>query len=210
MPSQTASVASVATSSTAQSILDAALVSFGTRGYEVTSLDALAASLGIRKQTILYWYPSKEALLAAVVDRSAGELTEAFEVALARAGAGWSRIEAVVRSVFGLAARRPELLGLVREVGRLGSPAAGRLKDGIEPLVSRASDFLSLEMAEGALRRHDVRFFLLSAYSMVIGVATEVEVLRALGMEPSVRGLVERRRALLQFLHGALAPVARA
>ena len=69
-------------------ILDAALASFGTRGYEATSLDALAAELGIRKQTILYWFPSKEALLDAVIDRSAIELSSALEASLATAGAG--------------------------------------------------------------------------------------------------------------------------
>ena len=51
-------------------ILVAAMAEFGTRGYEATSLDDLARVLGIRKQTILYWYPSKEALLEAVVDRT--------------------------------------------------------------------------------------------------------------------------------------------
>ena len=59
-------------SGTADRILDAALVSFGTRGYEATSLDALAGALEIRKQTILYWFPSKEALLEALIARSAG------------------------------------------------------------------------------------------------------------------------------------------
>ena len=48
---------------TADRILDAALASFGSRGYEATSLDALAETLGVRKQSILYWFPSKEALL---------------------------------------------------------------------------------------------------------------------------------------------------
>ena len=57
---------------TADRILDAALASFGSRGYEATSLDALAESLGVRKQSILYWFPSKEALLEALIDRSAG------------------------------------------------------------------------------------------------------------------------------------------
>jgi len=52
-------------------ILDAAMVEFGTRGYEATSLDDLAGRLGIRKQTILYWYSSKDVLLEAVVDRCA-------------------------------------------------------------------------------------------------------------------------------------------
>lgn len=193
-------------SGTAERILDAALRSFGTRGYEATSLDQLAAGLGIRKQTILYWFSSKEALLDAVVDRSAEELSAAFEEALHQAGTGWDRVDAIVRSVFRLAARRPELLGLVREVGRLGPPAAGRLTTGMSPLLDRATEFLTAEMAAGRFRSHDARFFLLSAYSVVIGVATEVEVLRALGMEPSLRSLVLRRNELLLFLRSALQP----
>src|SRR5271167_4544402 len=89
---------------TADRILDAALVSFGSRGYEATSLDALADSLGMRKQSILYWFSSKDVLLEALIDRSATELSAALEESLARAGTGWARIEAVVRSVFRLAA----------------------------------------------------------------------------------------------------------
>src|SRR6516164_6954664 len=95
-------------------VVDAAIVAFGGRGYDATSLDALAAELGIRKQTILYYFPSKEALLDAAIDRAGGELSGALEDALASAGQGWDRVEAVVRSVFRLAARRPELLGLIR------------------------------------------------------------------------------------------------
>ncbi|HEX4245348.1 MAG TPA: TetR/AcrR family transcriptional regulator, partial [Acidimicrobiales bacterium] len=124
--------AGATTPSTSERILDAALTSFGDRGYEPTSLDALAAGLKVRKQTILYWYPSKEALLDAVIDRSAAELSEALEASLARAGTGWARVEAVVRSVFRLAVRRPELLGLVREMGRLGAPAATRFIGALE------------------------------------------------------------------------------
>lgn len=206
MSTRTPSAENRENSETAQRILDAALVSFGTKGYEGTSLDQVAKTLGVSKQTLLYWYSSKEVLLTAVVDRSAGELRTAFEDALEAAGTGWERIEAVVRSVFRLAARRPELLGLVREVGRIGPPAAGRLTDGISPLVNRATEFLEVEMKAGNLRQHDAKFFLLSAYSMVIGVATEVEVLRALGMDLSLRSLVLRRESLLLFLRGALLP----
>ena len=209
-------------------ILNAALASFGTRGYDGTSLDALAASLGVTKQTILYHFPSKEALLGAVIDRSAVELSGALQSALAggRDGTttatatavagngrtpagGWRRIEAVVRSVFLLAARRPELLGFVREVSRLGPPAATRLTAALDPLLARATGFLETEMAAGNLRRQEPRLLLLSAYSAVIGVATEVEVLRALGYEPTLRSLVRRRAELLVFLRSALvAPAA--
>jgi TetR/AcrR family transcriptional regulator len=185
-------------------ILDAALSSFGSKGYEATSLDALAETLGMRKQSILYWFPSKEALLEALIDRSAAELSVALEESLARAGNGWSRVEAVVRSVFRLAARRPELLGLVREAGRLGPPAATRLTLALEPLVARASAFLESEMDAGHMRRHDPRLLLLAIYSTVVGMVTEVDVLRALGEEPTARSLVRRRQELLRLLRTAL------
>jgi hypothetical protein len=139
-----------------------------------------------------------------VIDRSAVELSTTLEEAIADAGAGWLRVEAIVRSVFRLAARRPELLGLVREVSRLGPPAATRLTDALDPLVARATGFLEAEMDAGTMRRQEPRLLLLSAYSAVIGVATEVEVLRALGYEPTVRSLVRRRRELLSFLRSAL------
>ncbi len=105
----------------------------------------------MRKQSILYWFPSKEVLLEALIDRSAAELADRprglFGPGRDRAGR-W--MEAVVRSVFRLAARRPELLGLLREVGRLGPrrPPASSLA--LEPLVGRASAFLEAEMDAGA------------------------------------------------------------
>lgn len=184
--------------------LDAALRSFADRGFEATSLDDVAAEVGVSKQAVLYYFPSKAALLDAVVDRSAAELSEALEAALANAGPGWARVEAVVRRVFRLALRRPELLGLLREVSRLGPPASVRLTAALDPLVQRAREFLEVEMAEGRMRATDSRLLLMSAYSTVIGMATEAEVLRALGEEPTLRSLARRRRELLDFLHSAL------
>lgn len=191
-------------SGTSERILDAALASFAGRGYEATSLDAIGTAIGVRKQTVLHHFGSKQALLEAVVDRSAAELSAALEVALARAGRGFDRIEALVRAVFRLAGRRPELLGLLREVSRLGPPAATRLTAALEPLVERAIEFLEAEMAAGTMRNQDARLLLLSAYSTVIGVATEVEVLRAVGVPPGARSLLRRRAELITFLRSAL------
>lgn len=191
--------------STRQRVLDAALRAFGTRGYEATSLDALAAELGIRKQSILYHFASKDLLLEAVIDQAGAELADLIESALARSAPGWGRVDAIVRSVFRLAGRRPELLGLLREVSRLGPPPATRLRERLDPFVERATGYLDDEMAAGAIRRQDARLLLLATYSTVIGMATEVEVLRAVGMEPTARNLVRRRAELLAFLRSALA-----
>ncbi len=194
-------------------IVDAALRAFGTRGYEATSLDAIAGELGIRKQSILYYFASKELLLEAVVDEAGAELSGVLEAALVSAdrprvpapgGPGWERVEAIVRSVFRLAGRRPELLGLLREVSRLGPGPAGQMRGVLEPFISRATGFLEEEMAAGQVRRQDARLLLLTTYSTVIGVATEVEVLRALGLEPTARSMVRRRAELLDFLRSAL------
>ena len=189
---------------TGERVLLAAVESFGTRGYEATSLDALAKGLGLRKQTILYWYPSKDVLLEAVIDRTAADLGATLERALSGAGQGWERVEAIVKSVFRVSVRRPELLGVVREASRLGPPAATRLLAAIEPLMARATGFLRGEMELGHMRAQDPRMVLLAAYSAVLGMATEVEVLRALGFEPTARDLVRRRDQLLQFLRSAL------
>ncbi|HLM64840.1 MAG TPA: TetR/AcrR family transcriptional regulator, partial [Acidimicrobiales bacterium] len=139
---------------TAERIVTAALAAFGTRGYGATSLDDLARELGIRKQTILYWYPSKEVLLDAAVDRTAAEVTVRLERAIATAGEGFGRVEAIVRAMFRLAARHPTMLGFLREVTRLGPPASTRLLAALEPLVDAASGFLAAEMDAGRMRRH--------------------------------------------------------
>jgi AcrR family transcriptional regulator len=194
----------VPSSTTSDRILDAALASFASRGYEATSLDAVAKELELTKQSILYWFPSKDALLEAVIARSAADLSSALESALQRAGDGWGRVEAVVRSVFRMAARQPELLGFLREVGRLGPPAATQMSLALAPLVQRASSFLEAEMAAGSMRRHDPGLLLLAIYSTVIGMVTEVEVLRALGEEPTARSLVRRRTDALRLLRSAL------
>jgi TetR/AcrR family transcriptional regulator len=195
------------TGRTAERIVMAALDAFGTRGFGATSLDDLARELGIRKQTILYWYPSKDVLLDAAVDRTATELTVRLERAVAGAGPGFARVEAIVRAMFRLAARHPSMLGFLREVTRLGPPASSQMLRAIAPMVDRAAGYLAAEMDAGRIRRHDPRLILLAAYSMVTGLATEVEVLRAFGEQPTLASLVRRRDQLVALLRDALVPV---
>jgi AcrR family transcriptional regulator len=194
------------TASTAERTLRAALDAFGTRGYGATSLDDLARELGIRKQTILYWYPSKEALLDAAIDRTAAEVSVRLERAVATAEPGFGRVDAIVRAMFRLAARHPTMVGFLREATRLGPPASTRLLAALTPLIDRAAGYLEAEMDARRIRRHEPRFLLLAAYSMVTGMATEVEVLRAFGEEPTLASLVRRRNELLDLLRDALVP----
>ena len=191
---------------TRERILDAALSSFGTIGYDGTSLDDLANGLGVRKQTILYHFVSKRGLLGAVVDRSAADLNAALFEVLDGEATDWERVEELVRSVFRVALEQPLLMGLLREVSRPGSPAAPRLKGAMGPLMDRAQAWMEREMDAGRMRRTDAQLVLISAYSTVVGLATEIEVLRAAGLEPTMRTVATRRRELLRFLRASLDP----
>lgn len=191
---------------TDERILDAAQGLFAARGYDATSLDAIAAELGVRKQTILYWFANKEALLDAVVQRSAAELSAALEAVLVDAGPGLDRVDAVLREVFRFGVRRPALLGLLRELNRLGPSVSAGLEPSLRSLIERATALLTEEMEAGAIRRADPKALLVVLYATVVGVATETEAQRMVGLTPGPAALRRLRRELLAFVRAALTP----
>src|SRR3954454_5581795 len=89
-------------------ILDSATDLFGRRGVDAVSLDSIAADVGVAKQTLLYWVPSQDELIPALLADAAAQLSVVVAAA-ARAAADdpLERIEAVVRAVFRPAVRRP-------------------------------------------------------------------------------------------------------
>lgn len=196
--------------STRQRILDTALDSFGRTGVDGTSLDALARDLGIRKQSILYYYPSKSELFRAVVDHAAdtfiAELDGIVLDAIDDGADVWSQVEQTVRVVFRMALRRPALLGLLREASRPGSSVAVQLTGRLSSHITAAHHSLEIALKDGRVIGENAQLLLFSLYSTIMGVATEVEVLRAMGIEPTLRSLAERRTELLRFLNVALIP----
>lgn len=194
-------------SDTRARVLTAATDLFGTRGVDAVSLDVIAADVGVAKQTLLYWFPSKDELVESVLREVAVELTVAVEAAARSASADpLDRIDAVVRAVFRPAVRRPALLGLIREVSRLPAVQADALSGHLRPLLDRATAYLQTEMDAGRLRRGDPRLVAALAYATVTGIATEPQALRAVGWVATPVELRRLRTELLAFLRSALAP----
>lgn len=188
-------------------ILDTALVLFGTRGVDAVSLDEIARTVGVRKQTVLYWFESKDVLVDEVLAVAAAELVIVIDAALRAAPDDpLDRIDAVIRAVFRPAVRRPALLGLIREVSRLDASHAERLRARLAPLVDRAVGYLSAEMEAGRLRRGDPGLVAALGYATLTGIATEPEALRAVGWRSDAAGLRALRDELRTFLRAALAP----
>lgn len=192
---------------TRASILDASVDLFGSRGFGATSLDDIAGKVGVAKQTLLYWFPSKDELLDAVLAQTALELAAVIEAAVRAAPDDpLARVEAVVKAVFRPAVRRPALLGLVREVSRLSPAHAERLTLQVQPFVRRAIDYLDEQMAAGRLRRADPGLVIALAYATVTGIATEPEALRAVEWPATATGLRRLRNELIAFVLAALRP----
>ncbi len=194
-------------SDTRDRILDSATTLFGTRGFEAVSLDQIAADVGVAKQTVLYWFSSKEDLIHQVLAQTAAELTVVVEAAIrATDDDPLQRVEAVVHAVFRSAVRRPALLGLIRETSRLPSRSADLLGAQLRPLADRAIAWMRSEMEAGRLRSSHPEIVVALVYATVTGIATEPEALRVAGWTEDLIGLRRLRSEMTAFLKAALSP----
>jgi AcrR family transcriptional regulator len=189
-------------------VIAVATVAFADHGVAGTSLDDLARRLDITKQTILYHFGSKDGLVTEVLAAGARDLLVVLDEASDASDAGWDRIDAIVRASFQLAVARPELLGLLRELGRLGPARSGPVLETLQPLIDAAVAELEQGMNDGRFRRSDPRLVLVSAYAAVTGVVADGEVLRAVGLDLDLRVAVRLRGVVLAFLRAALVPEA--
>lgn len=185
-----------------------AVALFGARGYEGTSLDDIAEAAGVRKQTLLYYFPSKEALFEECVSTLGGWVASALEEALADEFAEpWDRVERVIRTVFRLAGEWPQFPMFIREASWRGSDVVAGMAARLDPLRKRALEFLERGMHDGIFRRQDPTLLLFTLYTAVVGSLTEAGVLRAVAGGATGKDALKRReKELVEFVRSALRP----
>ena len=189
-------------------IVDEAIRQFGREGYNGASLDGIANAVGVRKQTLLYYFPNKDALLEACLAAAGKRLALEMTHALEGAETYWEKAEAVIHGVFGLAGQWPEFPMFVREAGRLGPAAFDRFAGVLDPLRLRAIDFLQTGMDQGEIRKQDPALLLFTLYTAIVGSLTEASVLNAVvGPDKSRASLRRREREVVAFVRAALQPV---
>jgi TetR/AcrR family transcriptional regulator len=188
-------------------LIEEAIRAFGRDGYAGASLDQIASAVGIRKQTLLYYFPTKDALLEACLQAAGERLAQVISAALAGKETYWDRAEAVIHGVFGLAEDWPEFPMFIREAARLGAEGFERFASVIDPLRKRAVDFLQAGMDAGEIREQDPALLLFMLYTAVVGSLTEASVLHTVvGKDRSRASLRRREKEVLSFVRNALAP----
>jgi AcrR family transcriptional regulator len=190
-----------------RALIDEAIRAFGRDGYQGASLEQIATACNVRKQTLLYYFPTKQALLEASLRAAGDRLAEVIAVGLEGKETYWGRAEAVIHAVFGLAGEWPEFPMFIREASRLGPEAFEQLAGNLDALQRRAVTFLQAGMDAGEIRKQDPTFLLFQLYTAVVGSLTEASVLRAMvGEDKSRASLRRREREVIAFVRSALQP----
>lgn len=181
---------------------------FAALGYEGTSLQAIALRVGVTKQTLLYHYPSKDALRRAVLDQVFAHFRERLPQMLEAVTGGHDRFEALTRELVRFFEGDPDrALLLVREL--LDNPADMRrmLGDNLRPWVLLVGQYVRQGQGSGIIHADvDPEAFVLNVIvSVLASVAVRPIAAHVLGDDPAASASAERQvRELLRMHRAAL------
>lgn len=178
-------------------ILDAAEALFARHGFAATTIKAIGADAGVNPALLYYYFPDKEKLYHAVLERRIGTLGREVSQAIA---APLPPLEALTLLLRGYAARMQEFPTLprllVRELAdHQAAHALPFIREMAAGLFRRICEIIEAGQRQGAIRRElDPRF---TAIALVAQMAwffvAQPAVARMLGHEGTIPGRVVDR-----------------
>lgn len=199
----------VADGSTKQQILDAARDCFARGGYAATSLNDIAAEVGIRRPSLLHHFASKEHLYRTVFERMLADWFSRVSDATAVDAEGLAKVELVLDAGFRFFADNPAFVMLMRrEAIDGGEHLDVDLAGVMRPMFDRAVAYFRHEMSAGLFREQDAAQLLLTGYGALLSYFSDVAFLEGLLDESPLAepALARRRDHIVEFFRAALDP----
>lgn len=182
---------------------------FARQGFEGTSLNDIAAGVGIRRPSLLHYFSSKEAIYQQVLlDALTGWGAEIDRTRVDGLD-GWDLIDLVLEVSFRFFQDNPEIVRIVRrEALSEQSPLGINLGEALRPYFRRSVAFFEREMQAGVFRTQDAENLVVTGYGGLLTYFSDQSMLWGLlGEDPySEPALARRFNHLRQFIRAALEP----
>jgi len=133
-------------------ILAAATRQFAQNGFDGTTLQTISDEVGIRKPSLLYHFPSKDALRVAVHQKMLDHWNEALPRLLHAATSGEGQFDAVVSEMVAFFTRDPDRARLiVREVLDRPTEVSVLIKSHVKPWVDIVCNYIKKGQERGTI-----------------------------------------------------------
>jgi TetR/AcrR family transcriptional regulator len=195
--------------STRELILSEAQRCFAENGYDGTSLNDIAAGVGIRRPSLLHHFASKEALYEEVFEKLLSDWIERLGSAIAAPETGQRKMELVIQAGFDLFADNPDYVRLMRrEAIDSGAHLGVDLVAVLRPMFDRAVAFFEREMAAGVFRQQDPEHLLITGYGALLSYFSDAPFLGGLLDRDALsdEAKARHRQHVTEFFVAALKP----
>lgn len=193
--------------STRDQILDEALRCFAEKGYEGTSLNDIAAGVGIRRPSLLHHFPSKESLYGDIFERLLSDWLQRLDVAIAESAVGWEKAELVLRACLDLFAETPDYVRIMRREALDGGIHLGIDLSGVlRPFFDGAVQYLESQMDAGIFTRLDARHLLITGYGAILTYFSDAPFVDGLIDDNAMnqKNIHDHQEHVIEFFRAAL------
>ncbi len=184
---------------TRQAILRAAEHVFAERGYAGARMDDVAADVGIKRASMVYYFRDKLSLYVALLEDLYGELGQRYQRVLDRTASPVDTIFGFLDAWASHVAERPGSVRILMwESARIRRASADPLAERLRPLQATVGDVIAAGQQQGIFRPIDPMRFIMIVTGATAFLTLGMNVLRVEGEALSPAELRVELRSLIQ------------